>query len=105
VLVGFFGLGMLVLLFDERAGAHLRSGEVRRACLWYLPGLSLLQVGGSMVDVSATMAAGLAGALVANALVGALARMVPVDTGEPMIAVDGVRPDVGRDITPPEVIR
>jgi hypothetical protein len=105
VLVGFIGLGMLVLLFDERAGAHLRSGEVRRACLWYLPGLSLLQVGGSMVDVSATMAAGLAGALVANGLVGVLARMVPVDTGGPTIAVDDVRSDVVRDITPPEVIR
>lgn len=77
---GFLLLGVLVLVFDERAGAHLRNGDVRAACLWYLPGISLLQVGGSLVDVTATMAAGFAGAVLTNTAIGALGRFKAVET-------------------------
>jgi hypothetical protein len=89
VLLGFVALGMIVLFFDERAGSHLRSGDVRRACLWYLPGISLLQVGGSLVDVSATMAAGLAGAFVANSVVGRLGQFTPRDPSDDRLAAEG----------------
>ena len=77
VFVGFILLGGVVLVFDERAGAHLRNGDARAACLWYLPGISLLQVGGSLVDVTATMAAGFAGAVLTNAMIGGLGRFKP----------------------------
>jgi hypothetical protein len=80
---GFILLGVVVLVFDERAGAHLRNGDVRTACLWYLPGISLLQVGGSLVDVTATMAAGFAGALLTNAAIGALGRFKAADVLPP----------------------
>jgi hypothetical protein len=74
VFLGFMVLGGIVLVFDQRAGAHLRNADVRAACLWYLPGIAFLQVGGSLVDVTATMAAGYAGALLTNAAIGALGR-------------------------------
>jgi hypothetical protein len=77
VFAGFAVLGAVVLLFDERAGASLRRGHLSRACVWYLPGIALLQVGGSLVDITATMAASLAGALVANAAVGVVVRIAP----------------------------
>ena len=79
VFAGFLLLGAVVLVFDERAGAHLRNGDARAACLWYLPGISLLQVGGSLVDVTATMAAGFAGAVLTNAVIGGLGRFKPAE--------------------------
>jgi hypothetical protein len=81
VLIGFVVLGGIVVLFDDRAGSHLRRGAISRACLWYLPGIALLQVGGSLVDITATMAAGLAGAVVANGVVSLLGRLVPSASG------------------------
>ena len=66
VLLGFAVVGAIVVMFDERAGWHLWHGDVQRACLWYLPGLSLLQVGGSFVDVAATMMGALGCAVLAN---------------------------------------
>ncbi len=74
VWVGMAALGALLILIDERAGLHLALGNVRRCCLWFVPGLSLLQVGGSLVDVSLTAGAGLAVALLANTAMGVTTR-------------------------------
>jgi len=74
VLLGFAVVGAVVVFFDERAGWHLRQGDVQRACLWYLPALSLLQVGGSFVDVGATMAGAFGCAVLATTAHGVLVR-------------------------------
>ncbi|HKW01236.1 MAG TPA: hypothetical protein VJN96_15530 [Vicinamibacterales bacterium] len=66
VWTGMAVLGALLVLIDERAAFHLANGDVKRCCLWFVPGLSLLQVGGSLVDVSLTAGAGLAGTVFAN---------------------------------------
>jgi hypothetical protein len=66
VWTGMVVLGALLVLIDERAAFHLAHGDVKRCCLWFVPGLSLLQVGGSLVDVSLTAGAGLAGTVFAN---------------------------------------
>jgi hypothetical protein len=66
VWTGMAVLGALLVLIDERAAFHLAHGDVKRCCLWFVPGLSLLQVGGSLVDVSLTAGAGLAGTVFAN---------------------------------------
>ncbi len=66
VWIGMAMFGAALVLVDERAAFHLAHGDVRRCCLWFVPGLSLLQVGGSLVDVSLTAGAGIAVALLAN---------------------------------------
>jgi len=66
VWVGMAVFGAVMVLVDERAAFHLAHGDVRRCCVWFVPGLSLLQVGGSLVDVSLTAGAGVAVAVLAN---------------------------------------
>jgi hypothetical protein len=95
VFVGFAVLGAIVMLFDDRAGTYLRRGQLSRSCLWYLPGLALLQVGGSLVDITATMAASFAGALFANAAVNLVVRLVPTRVPEE----DEVAEDVHHEAT------
>jgi hypothetical protein len=57
VVIGFAGLGLLVALIDRRAARCLAAGDIRSFALWYMPGLSLLQLGGSLAEVTATAAA------------------------------------------------
>jgi hypothetical protein len=66
VWIGMAIFGAALVLVDERAAFHLAHGDVRGCCVWFVPGLSLLQVGGSLVDVSLTAGAGLAVAVLAN---------------------------------------
>jgi hypothetical protein len=56
VVVGFLLIGGLIALVDLQARAALNRGDLPGLALWYLPGLSLLQVGGSLVEVTATAA-------------------------------------------------
>ncbi|MFI5177515.1 MAG: hypothetical protein ACHQO8_03070, partial [Vicinamibacterales bacterium] len=74
VAIGMAVIGALIILVDERAAIALAHGDVRRCCVWFVPGLSLLQVGGSLVDVSLTAGAGLAVAALANSVIGVVAR-------------------------------
>lgn len=60
---GFVLLGAVLTLVDSVAGQHLLAGNWRGFGLWYLPGLGLLQVGGSLVEVTGTAGAGLVMAL------------------------------------------
>jgi hypothetical protein len=53
VVVGFFVLAVLVILADRKASVHLGHRDARGFLLWYLPGLSLLQVGGSLTEMTA----------------------------------------------------
>jgi hypothetical protein len=57
VIVGFGILGALILLIDRRAVESLHAGDPTRFLLWYLPGLNLLNVGGSFVEVTSSGAA------------------------------------------------
>jgi hypothetical protein len=82
VWVGMMVFGALLVLVDERAAFHLAHGDVRRCSLWFVPGLSLLQVGGSLVDVSLTAGAGLAGTVVANWAIGVIVRTHAAQTGD-----------------------
>ena len=43
--------------------AHLRAGNWSSFAIWYLPALSLLQVGGSLVEAVSGAGAGLYGSL------------------------------------------
>ena len=57
VVIGFGILGALILLIDRRAVQWLHAGDPTRFVLWYLPGLNLLNVGGSFVEVTSSGAA------------------------------------------------
>ena len=65
---GFVLVGLLVGLVDFAAGRRLWAGDVRGFMLWFLPGLSLLQVGGSVVEATSSAAAALLAALLVNRL-------------------------------------
>jgi hypothetical protein len=54
VVAGFLIFGILITMLDARAAEHLNSGDVQGFILRYLPGLSLLQVGGQLVEITAS---------------------------------------------------
>jgi hypothetical protein len=68
VAVCFLVLGAALTWIDRSAFDRLRSGDANRFLIRYLPGLSLLQVGGSFMEVTSTAAAGFAVALALNRL-------------------------------------
>ncbi len=59
VVLGFGVLGVLLSIIDATAGHRLSAGDWPSFALWYLPGLALLQVGGSLVEVTGSSAASL----------------------------------------------
>jgi hypothetical protein len=58
VVAGFYLLGVLLAVCDYRAGASLRAGLAGPFCMWYLPGLAILQLGGSFFELTTSAAAG-----------------------------------------------
>jgi hypothetical protein len=57
VVVGFLVLGMIMTIVDWSAYQHLKQGDWEKFVFWYLPGLNLLQVGGSLVEMTSSAAA------------------------------------------------
>ena len=78
VVVGFFLIGLIVVTVDRRAAWQLRQGDVDQFLLWYLPGLSLLQIGGSFVELTSTAGAGLVMALLLRQLMRLRAHAQPL---------------------------
>ncbi|HYA18369.1 MAG TPA: hypothetical protein VEF06_12940 [Bryobacteraceae bacterium] len=60
VIIGFLILGVLVTALDVLATERLVNGDLNGFVLYFLPGLSFLQVGGQLVEVTA----GAAGAII-----------------------------------------
>jgi hypothetical protein len=83
VLVGFVLVGAIVGVVDGVAGQRLWKGDARGFVRWFLPGLSLLQVGGSIVELTSSVAA----AMVASFLLNRLLRpsRQPVITQPPVL--------------------
>jgi hypothetical protein len=66
VVVGFLIMGTLLAMLDQAAAERLAVNDLHGFVLWYLPGISLLQVGGSLVEVTSSAAGSLIAALIAN---------------------------------------
>ena len=66
VVIGFVIMGLLVTTLDKMAAASLAHNDLHSFILWYLPGLSLLQVGGSLVEVTSSAVASIIVAYAAN---------------------------------------
>lgn len=71
VIAGFAVFGLLVAFLDARAVDRLREGNWNGFVMAFLPGLGLLQAGGSLVEMTASSAAGF---IVAAGFVRILAR-------------------------------
>lgn len=68
VAVGLFFIGALLTLVDRKAADFLRRGDAERFLLWYLPGLSLLLLGGSFIEMTSSAAAAFLMAFTLNRL-------------------------------------
>jgi hypothetical protein len=68
VIGGFLVFGLLLSYADSQAAEHLRAGDWQRFLLWFLFGLSFLQVGGSLVEVISSAGASVVTAHLINAI-------------------------------------
>jgi len=59
VVVGCFLMGLFIASVDTLAGQRLVAGDWQGFCLRYLPGLFLIECGGSFVEITASSAAAL----------------------------------------------
>lgn len=66
VILGTLLIGMAVGILDQTAGQRLAQHDWQGFAYWYLPGLSLIEVGGSLVEMSSSAAAGLATVYLVN---------------------------------------
>jgi hypothetical protein len=69
VAVWFLIVGTILGIVDAQAGRHLRNGNWQTFSIWYLPALSLLDIGGSMVEITASAAAALIVAVFLNRVI------------------------------------
>ena len=67
--VGFVILGTLLSLIDLKAQQRLVKGDWHSFAMWYLPGLCLLQTGGSLVEVTSSAGAALVTVVLVNRFV------------------------------------
>lgn len=74
VIVGFLLLGALITHIDRWAGRYLLAGDWDRFAVWFLVGISAMQVGGSLVEMTSSMAAGAVAALALERLARTRAR-------------------------------
>jgi hypothetical protein len=66
VVIGFLIFGVAVSGIDAIATSHLRAQNWQGFVMWYLVGISCLQVGGSLVEVSGSAGASLVSAMLLN---------------------------------------
>jgi hypothetical protein len=70
VVIWFIVLGAVLARVDASAARHLRQGAWPRFVQWYVPGLSLLAVNGSIVELTSSVGAAVVVTLIVNAFVG-----------------------------------
>jgi hypothetical protein len=60
VIIGFLAIGFIIALIDKRAEECFAKNDWINFACWYLPGAAIMQVGGSLVEVTASAGASLA---------------------------------------------
>ena len=66
VIFGFLIMGVILTMIDLNAGRRLLQDDWQKFALWYLTGISFLQVGGSLAEVTSSAAASVVVALLVN---------------------------------------
>lgn len=69
VVFGFIVLGAAMRQFDARAASAMARQNYKKSLIWFLPGLGFLQAGGNLVEVTTSVGAGIAGALIAGKVI------------------------------------
>jgi hypothetical protein len=60
VIIGFLILGIIIAVIDINSGHYLIMGNLQKFVLWFLPGTAFCSnIGGSLVDVTASAGAGI----------------------------------------------
>jgi hypothetical protein len=85
VVMGFVVMGLLVTTLDTMAASSLARNDLHGFIIWYLPGLSLLQVGGSMVEVTSSAVASLIVAYAVNRYLDRMQRKQSVAASSPLV--------------------
>ena len=85
VVIGFMIMGLVLTTLDKMAAGALAVNDLHSFVLWYLPGLSLLQVGGSMVEVTSSAIASVIVAYAANRYLDRMQRK-RMARSEPLLA-------------------
>lgn len=83
VVIGFILFGTVLAMLDTWAAQRLWAGDWLQFAVWFLPGLALMQAGGSLVEVLSTAGAGVMGVLLVNRFV-VRARLGPPRTAGPI---------------------
>ena len=76
LIIGFFALGVLLGYSDQRSALLLHTGDWQRFVQWFLIGISCINVGGSLIEVTSTAAASVVTAQVVNSILAARKRAV-----------------------------
>ena len=74
MVAGFLIMGVLIRIVDSIAALRLYEGDWQGFMSWFLPSLSVLNIGGSFVEVFGTAAASLVLVAVINRLLTATLR-------------------------------
>lgn len=74
VVIGFMIMGVVITTLDWQAGQSLARADLHGFVLWFLPGIGLLQVGGQLVELTASAAASVVAALLVNKYLDRLQR-------------------------------
>jgi hypothetical protein len=91
VVLGFLGFGGLVAVVDSMARWRLAAEDWQGFALWYMPGLSLLQASGSLVDILGSGGAAVINVLLVNHVLLRLAGARKVNTGGHLVGPAGPR--------------
>lgn len=84
VVIGYIILGSLLAILDEVASVNLRKGDWERFALWYVPGLGLLQVGNTLLNLTVVAGSGLVTMVLVNKFVVPLFSPRPEKEAEQM---------------------
>ena len=66
VIFGFIFMGAVIAILDTLAAQCIAANDLYGFVLWYLPGLSMLQVGGALAEITTSAAASVIVALAVN---------------------------------------
>ncbi|MBI3425574.1 MAG: hypothetical protein HY011_21835 [Acidobacteria bacterium] len=83
IVIGFFVIGVLIGLIDKGAVARLKENDWQGFAIYFLPGLGLLQVGGSLGEMTTTAGAALVTALLVNRILLWKLRIQKTNTTQP----------------------
>ena len=63
VIIGLFIFGFLISYFNQNAIKAIGTGNFKGFILWFLPGISMIQAGGNLVEITTSVGASIGSAL------------------------------------------